>query len=244
MIDTKQYSDNYAKLPFEDRMGEIRRQKVIECIKKYPHQKILEIGCGSSPLFLHFDDYREMHLVEPVEAFYDNARNLSINKKQVLLYHGYTDAFVETLRGASLDFVVLSSVLPDVKEPLALLETIGEICSPDTVLHLNVPNAYSVHRLLAKEMGLITSVFEFSQANKDMQQYVVYSMESLKECLAQSCFSVIEEGSYFIKPFTHRQMEECMSHGLITEEMLEGFSRLESHMPGLGAEIFVNCRKK
>ncbi|MDR0221841.1 MAG: class I SAM-dependent methyltransferase [Lachnospiraceae bacterium] len=243
MKDTKEYADNYAKLPFEDKMVEIRRQEVIASILKYPHQKILEIGCGASPLFMHFDDYQEMHVVEPVDAFYDNACYLAANKKYVLLYHDYTDRFVAELRGANLDFVVLSSVLPDVKEPLALLETLGEICTPDTILHINVPNAYSVHRILAKEMGLITDVFEFSQANKDMQQYVVYSMDSLKECLAQSCFSVIEEGSYFIKPFTHQQMALGLAHGIITDEMLAGLSRLEPHMPGLGAEIFVNCRK-
>jgi ubiquinone/menaquinone biosynthesis C-methylase UbiE len=75
MKDTKQYSDNYAKLPFEAKMVEIRRRKVIELIMKYPHQKILEIGCGASPLFMHFDDYGEMHVVEPVAAFYDNACN-------------------------------------------------------------------------------------------------------------------------------------------------------------------------
>jgi hypothetical protein len=161
----------------------------------------------------------------------------------VLLYHGYTDAFIEALRGANLDFIVLSSVLPDVKEPLALLETLDAICTPDTVLHINVPNAYSVHRILAQEMGLITDVFEFSQANKDMQQFVVYSMETLKACLARSCFSVIEEGSYFIKPFTHKQMEQCLASGIMTEEMLAGFSRLESYMPGLGAEIYINCKK-
>jgi hypothetical protein len=243
MKDTQQYSDNYAKLPFEAKMVEIRRGKVIEQIRKYPHQKILEIGCGDSPLFLHYGDYSEMHVVEPVAAFYDNACNLAINKKQVLLYHGYTDAFVAELRELNLDFIVLSGVLPDVKEPLALLETLGEICTPATVLHINVPNAYSVHRILAKEMGLITDVFEFSQANIAMQQYVVYSMETLKACLAQSRFSVIEEGSYFIKPFTHQQMAQCLANGIMTEEMLAGFSRLEAYMPGLGAEIYVNCRK-
>ena len=101
------------------------------------------------------------------------------------------------------------------------------------------------HRFgICVEMVLISDVFDFTLANKDMQISSVFSLETLKKCVSDAGFSILEEGSYFIKPFSHRQMEQCLSSGIISDEIINGLSRLEPYMPGLGAEIFVNCYSK
>ena len=50
----------------------------------------------------------------------------------------------------------------------------------------------------------------------------------------------LEMGSYFVKPFTHRQMEQCMENNIINNEIIEGFDRMIKYMPELGSEIYVN----
>ena len=59
---------------------------------------------------------------------------------------------------------------------------------------------------------------------------------------AQAGFEPIDQGSYFVKPFTHAQMSQLQGIGLMSERMLDGLWGLEKHLPGLGSEIYVNLR--
>jgi ubiquinone/menaquinone biosynthesis C-methylase UbiE len=245
MRDIVQYTKNYKESPFEKRLVEIRKKKVIEIVNKYSHAKIAEIGCGESPFFMHYNDFQKIYVIEPSLDFYNNAKNMKIKHDgRITLYHGYAEDLIEEINNANVDFIILSGLLHEVENPKDFLCAIKKMCSSNTILHINVPNAFSVHRILAKEMGLITNEYEFSHTNKVMMQHSVFSLKTLKECVAVAGFSVLDEGSYFIKPFTHTQMERCLSEGILPENILLGLCRLESYMPGLGAEIFVNCAVK
>jgi hypothetical protein len=109
-------------------------------------------------------------------------------------------------------------------------------------LHVNVPNARSLHRLLALEMGLIGDVFERSANQRRLQQPRTFDLASLQAQVQACGFEVTDAGSYFVKPFTHAQMAQLRSCGLLDERMLDGLMGLEKHLPGLGSEIYVNCR--
>ena len=52
MRDIARYTDNYMEIPFEEYQIRYRRKKVIEIVEKYPHDRILEVGCGLRPLSL------------------------------------------------------------------------------------------------------------------------------------------------------------------------------------------------
>jgi hypothetical protein len=43
------------------------------------------------------------------------------------------------------------------------------LCSANTLVHVNVPNAKSMHRLLALEMGLIDTLYAPSELQKNIQ---------------------------------------------------------------------------
>lgn len=51
-----------------------------------------------------------------------------------------------------------------------------------------------------------------------------------------------DSGSFFVKPFTHAQMEQCLNNGVVGENVLDGLDKMIEFMPELGAEIYVNCR--
>ena len=53
---------------------------------------------------------------------------------------------------------------------------------------------------------------------------------------------MIGQGSYFIKPFAHAQMQQLQDIGMLDERMLDGLMGLEKHLPGLGSEIYLNLR--
>jgi 2-polyprenyl-3-methyl-5-hydroxy-6-metoxy-1,4-benzoquinol methylase len=224
-------------------MVEIRRKNVLDNIKKYPHDCIAEIGCGEEPLFLYMDDYSKMLVVEPGKHFYENARLKANGNPLIYLYNSFVENCCDLINH-DIDMLIVSSLLHEVADSNALLSSLEKLCSPNTVVHINVPNAMSFHRLLAKEMGLIKTEYEFSNMNIQMQQNTVFSIDSLCQTVENAGFEILEHGSYFIKPFTHAQMQLLIDSGILTQQMLNGLVGLERHMPGLGSEIYVNCKIK
>ena len=80
------------EIPFEEYQIRYRRKKVIEIVEKYPHDRILEVGCGLRPLFFDFDDYREMTVVEPSDLFVNNALKSDRLSPKVMVKKGFLEA--------------------------------------------------------------------------------------------------------------------------------------------------------
>lgn len=244
--DLNDYQEQYKNQPYERYQVMFRKRKIKECLLKYKHDSILEIGCGFEPIFLDIHDFSSMIVVEPADIFYQNAQkqinNISDNKK-IRLIHKMLEDSVQDLRGETFDFILLSSLLHEIKDVRAFLRNLYELADPNTVVHINVPNAQSFHRLLAVEMGLIKNEYEKSASNIQFQQATVFDLPSLKALLHENKFKVIDEGSYAFKPFTHRQMEDLIQSGFINDNMLNGFYGMEKHLPRLGSEIYVNVKK-
>lgn len=246
MRDIDKYADGYVKVllkEFESYQVKYRRRMVLEQIEKYKPHQILEIGCGMEPLFCWAKN-KDFTIVEPSTDFCENAKKLAeMEKCNVQILQGF---FEETKCSEKYDMIICSSLLHEVENPEKLLKQISATCTKDTIVHINVPNAMSVHRLLARECGLIQDVTDMSEKNQKMQQYSVFTMESLIKLVEKNevGFSVLDKGSYFIKPFTHAQMSKLMEHHIIDETILDGFYGLAKYMPDLGSEIFINCKLK
>ena len=241
MRDIEDYSKQYAVTDFEIYQVRYRRKLVLEQIKRYNPQNILEIGCGYEPLFKYVPDIR-FTIVEPSVEFYENAKKLAKGKKNISCIMGEMENVADGLTH-HYDMIICSSLLHEVEEPVKLLRSIEKICSDETVVHFNVPNSNSMHRLLALESGLISNVYEMSERNKLFQHNNIFDMKKLTELMRANNMEVIDKGSYFVKPFTHAQMYELISKGIINEQVLDGLYNIVKYMPELGSEIYVNCRK-
>jgi len=228
-------------MPFETTLIEYRRKIVIQNLLRHKHERILEIGCGKDPIFRHFQDFSSMTIIEPCESFYNNAVSIKDNDR-IEIYKDLFENVADTLQQQSFDFIIISCLLHEIPDTHKFLGKISQISGKETIIHINVPNANSFHRVLAMEMGLIDSVFEFSPTNIKMQQSRVFNLESLTDLLSAQKFTILESGSYFIKPFTHRQMQQLMDSGILTEEILDGLFGMTKYYPDLGSEIYVNCK--
>lgn len=247
MRDIKDYTDKYVDEPFESTIVEIRKRTVIEQCNKYRHDNILEIGCGMNPFFNDFKDYKRMVIAEPGDAFADNAEGIAKEESlDVNIVRGFLENVTDEISALDfdLDFIILSSVLHELDDPQKMLGAIRSLCARDTVVHINVPNANSLHRLIAIEAGLIKDVHEQSAQMQKMQRRRTYDMELLKKEVEEAGFEILDEGSYFVKPFTHAQMQKCMDAGIIDDKVILGLERLIKYMPEYGAGIYVNASVK
>ena len=192
-------------------------------------------------------EFESYCFIEPSLQFYENAIRLAADDKRILGVNALFDAdiyFTVNKKVKEIEFILCSSLLHEVEDPGSLLEEISRICGPETMLHINVPNAKSIHRLIAYEMGIIGEVKELSQRNRAFQQTNVFDMRALKELVSSHGFDVVEEGSYFVKPFTHDQMFSIIEKGIIDIDVLDGLYKISKYLPDFGSEIYVNCRMK
>ena len=240
------YAGHYkSKFAFERTLIEIRRDKILESFKKYHPGTILEIGCGLEPLFLFYKDFKSFDIVEPSLKFTRHAQKLSRGMPNVSIVRGcFEDVYQSLATRCRFDFIVLSSLLHEVADPNRLLRCLRHVCGRDTIVHINVPNVRSFHRLLAYEMGVIDDIFEKSVMEKKFHRHTRFDKALLFKMIERNGFRILSYGTYFIKPFTHRQMEKIIIQKIINRQVLKGLEKMSKYMPELGCELFVEARVK
>lgn len=240
--DLSDYVKQYRLLPFEETQAKFRRALVMEQISQIKPNRILEIGCGESPLFTDLSDLIHVTVVEPAFSFAENARALAENRKNVTVIEQEFESLSDN--NLKYDMIILSCLLHEVADQATLLSSILRFCNEATVLHVNVPNSKSLHRLLAVSMGIIDSPEITSSTQKIMQQSAkVYDLDQLTAELNKAGFNIFQSGSMFVKPFTHQQMQHLIDQNFLTNEILEGFYKLTKFVPDLGSEIWALARK-
>ena len=115
----------------------------------------------------------------------------------------------------------------------------GKVMADDALVHVNVPNAASLHRRLAKAMGLIQELEALSERNVELQQHRVYSLATLQRDLQAAGLRPVEDGGILLKPFTHAQMSTMVE--ALGSDILAGLAVLGRELPELSSEIFVNA---
>ncbi len=243
--DLVDYQEQYANHHYERYQVGFRKRKIKEILGRYNHQSLLEVGCGLESIFLDIDTYRQITVVEPAEDFYQKALSDKSQRsdKSITVVKSLLEDTEEQLAQTKYDFILISGLLIEIPDVSRFLKVINNISSADTVIHINTANAHSFHRLLAVEMGLIKSKYEKSESNIRLQQNTVFSLDSLKSIVQSNGFETIEEGSFAFKPFTHQQMQEMINQNLLTDQMLDGFYKMEKYLPELGSEIYVNIKR-
>jgi trans-aconitate methyltransferase len=237
--DLVDYTAQYRQLPFEPIQAAYRRRLVLQQIGACAPRTLLEVGCGELTLAAELPQ-TEVTVVEPSADFANGARRLVEGSPRVTVIESTLEACADRL--GSFDMVVVSCLLHEVVDPMALLLAAKGRLSSGGVLHVNVPNARSLHRLLAMAMGLIADPAALSDTQRQMQQRATYDADSLEAVLHEAGLEVSARGSLFVKPFTHAQMQWLVDQGFMTPTMLDGFDRLVDPLPGLGSEIWCNAR--
>lgn len=245
--DLEGYASRYAALPFERIQVEYRRQLVLDVLQRLRPRRVVEVGCGEESLALyagHTTGYDRWIIVEPAERFAEQAQaRLRDDPRVTVVVATIEDAVrAGTLATASHDLVLLSSLLHEVPDPGLVLRGARALCHPGGHIHVNVPNATSFHRELAVAMGIVPSVETPSAQQVALQQRRIFDASSLHALVGRSGLRVEEGGGYFVKPFTHAQMQALVTLGTIDRSVLDGLYRLGKKFPGMASEIWVNAR--
>lgn len=239
-----EYQTSYLAPSFEPVQAALRKRVVVAQLKTWQARRVLEVGCGMAPISTGYQGFEHLTIVEPGTQFAAHARQLTAGDDRIEVIEALLEeaATHPPLHGKTFDTILVSGLLHEVSNPLALLKALRRLCTQTTRLHVNVPNARSLHRLLALEMGLIENLYEFSGRQITLQQHATFDLQSLADLCRTAGYDITGQGSFFIKPFTHAQMKQLMDVGVMDERMLDGLMGLEKHLPGMGSEIYLNLK--
>ena len=242
MRDIIQYTEDYMNHDFEDIMVHYRRKKVLEILNTYKPKNILEIGCGVQSIFDFYDGYRQFTVIDPSKFFCDKIKQSDKYTSNVSVINDFLENQVEELSQNNYDFIILSSLLHEVVDPIQLLSCVRAICDRQTIIHINVPNSESFHLLWAYKAGMIQRIGDLTDSAKRFQQNTTFNMQGLTQMLVKLNYIIIDKGSYFIKPFNHTKMQCLLNNGIIDKRLLDGLYDLTEYFPDNAAEIYVNCK--
>lgn len=230
---------------FEQILIQSRKQKVLDSLKKYPHKSILEIGCGQVPVFPFCRDFDFYTLVEPSPNVLKEIKKYSLGRPNIdFIPDKFEDIYESVDKSREFDFVILSSVLHETANPNKLLRAIHSVCGENTIVHINVPNMFSFHRLLAVEMGVIRDIFEKSTLDIKFQRTRNFDKETLYTLLKDFGFQVLFFKTYLLKLFSNEQMNELFTKGIVDKSVLAGLEEMIKYMPEFGCEMYAEAKKK
>ena len=97
-----------------------------------------------------------------------------------------------------------------------------------------VPNARSIHRQAAVDMGLLEHEEGMNEMDRHHGHRRVFNPETFRQAFKASGLRIDVFGGYWLKPVSNAQIEESW-----TPEMLHTFMRLGERYPDIAAEIYV-----
>lgn len=241
----KQFLTDYQENDFEVTLTKYRKKKIKEIMQRYNTSRVLEVGCGMEPFFLTYENFDYMAVVEPASVLYNSAKKYSESTSlNVEVIHDFVQNRVEELKEKRFDFILLVGLIHEVENADELVAAIKNICHKETKVIVTTNNPNSFHLTLAYESGLIPELGILTDKARSFQRHKVFSMEDMKDLMKANSFVVLEEGSYFVKPFSHKQMKQLLDYNIITKDVLDGFDKMIKYMPELGAENYCVVGRK
>jgi len=193
---------------------------------------VLELGCSSGVMTrLLCRDFPDLHVVDGSARYLQEVAQTV--PESVTFHHSLFEDFRPTRR---FDDLVLASALEHLPDPIALLPRMREWVEPGGRLHVVVPNAQSLHRLVGVHMGMLDHPTSFTDRDRMLDHRRVYDADLLRSHLRQTGWSVEQLRGIFLKPLSNAQMQT------FSEAQLEAFYKVGQEMPRSCAMLYALAR--
>ena len=132
------------------------------------------------------------------------------------------------------DTIVMGHILEHVLDPVEILKKYKGFLSPGGKIWASVPNANSLHRQAAVQMGILPTVSALNEADIKHGHRRVFTPEEFQNTFITAGFQILAFGGYWLKPLSNFQIEQTW-----TSQMVEAFCALGRKYPEIAGEMYV-----
>lgn len=190
-----------------------------------PGDRVLELGCatGGMTALLAGRGVR-IDAIERAATYVEAARGRGL--PDVTVHHG--DVFTATPPGP-YEHVVATNLVGEVPDPGALLAHCAAHLAPSGLLHLTANNPHSLHRLVAREMGLLDDLHAISERGALYPSAPLLDADTIEALARAAGLTCVHREGVVVKPLTNAQMAG------LPDEVIDGLDALTRTLPGHGA---------
>lgn len=199
--------------------------------------KILEVGVGHADItnWLSEDPGFEITSIDGSQSVLDHAAEKVSHPERVTFIHTYFEEFESD---DMFDDILITNSLEHVDHPTSVLNHVKKFLKPTGRIHITVPNAMSIHRMLGKEMGQLEEETDLNSHDIKVGHQRVYTLGHLKADVFHADLNIIHTDGIILKPFSNLQMNT-----LLDDKIIQGLFDVGRRLPKLAAEIYLCCVK-
>lgn len=213
---------------FDELVGKLQMEKALELSVG---DSVLELGCG-------FGQYTAMlgKKFKRIVGVDLSGKNIKYAKKNIKSskYQFFMANAEEFNVNRKFDTILMLSLLEHVNNPISLLKNSKKLLSKKGRIIIEVPNAYSFNRQLAKYMGLINDEHFLPKEQISFFGHKrVYDIDLLKKHIKSAGLSVVKWGGLVFKPFTNDQMQLIINKKSVRwkNKFMSGLSKIGERFP-------------
>ena len=211
---------------------------IIETIKPYfIKDNILELGAYkgemTKKLLCNFKYVSSIEIIPELCVYLRNLKfeNLQIFQTDFFEFNNYND----------YDNIISCHSLEHVEKHKDLLKKIKKSKKDTCRLFIIVPNAFSLSRQIAVNMGLVSHPESITDFEKTIGHYHTFSINKLSIDIKNSGFKILDKGGIMPKIFSNSQYDRCIKNDIINTEFLRASYQLSKNYPELCSSIYFIC---
>lgn len=199
-----------------------------------PGDRVLELGCATGAMTaLLAERGVAIDAVERAPLYVGRARARAL--PGVSVHHGDV---TEWDRPGTYHHVVATNILNELPDPLAFLAHCRRQLAPGGLLHLTANNPRSLHRLVARHMGLLDDLGAVSERGERYTSTPLLDADAVEALARAAGLHCVHRDGIIVKPLTNAQLAG------LPDAVVDGLDALTRELPGhgaLNAFIFVDA---
>ena len=199
-------------------------------------RSVLEIGCGKG-LWTKVlcERYDSVDVVDGSNELLEKVMKENSGCRAELKAHGALVEDFIAAAGQTWQHIYMTFILEHLLDPVVVLKGIKSCMEIGGCLFIAVPNAASLHRIIALRMGMIESITRLSESDTLVGHRRVYTAQLLRAQVLEAGLNIVEERGIGLKPLSLGQMEDC------PPELANAFCRSGDLTPGNAAYLTMKA---
>lgn len=172
---------------------------------------VLDVACGDGLLTKKISEIPGVTSICGVDAF-EEAVAIA-KQRQYDCPTSFISSFFEDIALADqYDSIAAVNILEHVNDQVVFLKQVKALLKQNGKAFIYVPNADSLHVLLAVKMGIIPDKRYLNRWQREFVGHTVhYDMDLLKEHVASAGLKIVDSGSIIFKPFSNSQLDYLLN---------------------------------